>query len=351
MHGLADSLDPDSAYLTADQVKQVESGAALPAGDVGLELTRQYYLRVIAARDGSPAAKAGLRTGDYVRAIDDKPTREMSVFEGMRALRGAPGSKVTLTIIRGNADRPARRRADARSRAGLRRHSRIAAPGVGYLRVAAIGAEHRRPGEDADRRLDEERRRDADRRRPPDAPAGRSTTAWRSRGCSSARARWRCARRKGATRETIAAGAGDGAITLPTSLLVDTGTSGAAELFASALVRQQARRARSASTRSAAPRMQKLIKLPDGSGLWLTDDPLPHARRHAAAREGPRADRRRRRAGRRVRPDAADRPIPILDKALEQRRRRRRPRKRRRSFRSAVIWYTDRSSNACIFKM
>src|SRR5687767_5644131 len=51
--GLADSLDPDSAFLNADQVKQVEAGAPLPGGDVGLDLTRQYYLRVIAARDGS----------------------------------------------------------------------------------------------------------------------------------------------------------------------------------------------------------------------------------------------------------------------------------------------------------
>src|ERR1700712_3202753 len=53
MHGLADSLDPDSAYLTPAQVKQVESGVALAPGGVGLELTRQYYLRVIAARDNS----------------------------------------------------------------------------------------------------------------------------------------------------------------------------------------------------------------------------------------------------------------------------------------------------------
>src|SRR5207247_3211707 len=77
MHGLADGLDPDSAYLTPDQVKQVEAGTPLPAGDVGIDLTRQYYLRVIAARDNSPAAKAGLRTGDYVRASTDPPTREM----------------------------------------------------------------------------------------------------------------------------------------------------------------------------------------------------------------------------------------------------------------------------------
>ena len=74
MRGLADGLDPDSAYLNPKQAKAVESGETLPEGEVGLELTRQYYLRVIAARDGSPAAKAGLHTGDYVRAIDSKPT-------------------------------------------------------------------------------------------------------------------------------------------------------------------------------------------------------------------------------------------------------------------------------------
>src|SRR5262249_44063766 len=97
MRGLADSLDPDSSYLTAAEVKQVESGAPLPPAGVGLDLTRQYYLRVIAARDNSPAARAGIRTGDYIRAINDKPTREMSVWEGFRALRGATGTTVSVT--------------------------------------------------------------------------------------------------------------------------------------------------------------------------------------------------------------------------------------------------------------
>ena len=135
MRGLADGLDADSAYLSADEVKQAESTTSLPAGDVGLELTRQYYLRVIAARDNSPAAKAGLRTGDYVRMIDDKPTRDLSVWEGVRALRGAPGSKVKLTIIRGSAADPhvielVREAPPAADVTG-----RIAAPGVGYVRV------------------------------------------------------------------------------------------------------------------------------------------------------------------------------------------------------------------------
>src|SRR5581483_2873887 len=138
MKGLADNLDPDSAFLSPAQVKQVESGAALPAGGVGLELTRQYYLRVIAARDNSAAAKAGLRTGDYIRAINDMPTRDMSVWEGTRALRGAAGSKVSLTVIRGNAADPhvveLTREADPPAAVT----GRIAASGVGYIRIPAI---------------------------------------------------------------------------------------------------------------------------------------------------------------------------------------------------------------------
>src|SRR5919106_5930054 len=106
MTGLADGLDSDSAYLTPALVKTLEASEASGAADVGLEVTRQYYLRVVSARDGSPAAKAGLRTGDFVRAIDGRATRDMSAFEGNRLLRGAPGTKVSLLVIRGNAAEP-----------------------------------------------------------------------------------------------------------------------------------------------------------------------------------------------------------------------------------------------------
>src|SRR5947207_5800375 len=140
MHGLADALDPDSAYLTPAEVKQVESGAPLAPAGVGVELTRQYYLRVIAARDNSPAAKAGLRTGDYIRAINEMPTRDMSVWEGVRALRGTPGSRVSLTIIRGNAADPHVVELTRETDPAPAVTGRIAAPGVGYVRVAGIGS-------------------------------------------------------------------------------------------------------------------------------------------------------------------------------------------------------------------
>lgn len=268
MNGLAESLDPDSAYLLPAQVKQLEGGAPLPAGDVGIDLTRQYYLRIIAARDGSPSAKAGLQTGDYVRAINDKPTREMSVYEGMRALRGAPGSKVKLTIIRGSASDPHVVELTREAPPTSDVTGRLAAPGVGYIRIAAIGL----------KTADQAKAQAADLTKAGASSlivdVRRTSGGQPDLGVALARlfvASGTIAIRetKGLERETIAARPGDGSITVPTTLLVDTGTSGAAELFASALLGNKRADLIGEHTIGRAAQ-QKLVKLPDGSGLWLT---------------------------------------------------------------------------------
>jgi carboxyl-terminal processing protease len=269
MNGLADSLDPDSAYLSADEVKQVESGAPLPSGDTGIELTRQYYLRVLAARDNSPALKAGLRTGDYVRAINDVPTRDMNVWEGMRALRGAAGSKVTLTIFRGNAADPHVVVLTREAQPQLEVTGRIAAPAVGYLRVPSIGP----------RTVEQVKSKIAELTGSGAAKLvvdiRRTSNGTYEQGLALARlfvAKGTLALREtkgAAVRDTIAAGPGDGSVALPAVLLVDNGTSGAAELFASALNGNQ--RADLVGERTIGRAgVQKLIKLPNGSGLWLT---------------------------------------------------------------------------------
>ena len=268
MHGLADSLDPDSAYLTAEQVKQIEANVALPGGDVGLDLTRQYYLRVIATRDGSPADKAGLRTGDYVRIIGDMPTREMSVFEGMRRLRGAPGTKISLTIIRGNTSDPHVVELTREALPTADVSSKIAAPGVGYLRIAAVST----------RTVDQVKARISDLVKSGASKlivdVRRASGGSLDGGIALARlfvtsGTLTVRETRGADRETITASAGDGSVTLPTTLLVDTGTSGGAELFASALVGNNRAELIGEHTLGRAA-TQKLVRLPDGSGLWLT---------------------------------------------------------------------------------
>lgn len=268
MHGLADSLDPDSAFLSPAEVKQVESNAALPTGDVGIDLTRQYYLRVIATRDGSPAAKAGIRTGDYVRIIGDTPTREMSVFQGMRLLRGAPGSKVKLTIIRGSTTDPHELELTREATPASEVSTRIAAPGVGYVRIAAVGS---RTAEQVKKEVNDLAKNGAskliiDVRRTSGGSLDGGIALARLFVASGTLAQRET---RGGDRETIAAASGDGSITLPTTLLVDTGTSGGAELFASALAGNKRAELIGEHTIGRAA-LQKLVKLPDGSGLWLT---------------------------------------------------------------------------------
>src|ERR1051325_651320 len=268
MKGLCGNLDPDSAYLSPAQVKQVASGAALPAGAVGLELTRQYYLRVIAARDNSPAAKAGLRTGDYIRMIDETPTREMSVWEGVRALRGTPGSKGKLTVIRGSAADPHVVELTREVESPSAVSTRMASSGVGYVRIAAIGPN---TASQVKSQVAELTKNGATKLV---VDVRRVSTGSLDDGLAIARlfvpngppavreAKW-------GARETIAAGAGDGSITQPAAVLIDTGTSGAAEVFAFVLAGNT--RADLVGERTIGrAATQKLFKLPGGSGLWLS---------------------------------------------------------------------------------
>ncbi len=269
MKGLADNLDADSAYLTAAEVKQVESGATLPPAGVGLELTRQYYLRVIAARDGSPAAKAGLRTGDYIRMINETPTREMSVWEGVRALRGAAGTKVKLTVIRGNAADPhiveLTREAEPASLVETRR---VDAAGVSLIRIQAIDATT------ASQVKSQAQQALKNGAAKLIVDVRRTSTGAPQDGLAIARlfvANGTLAMResKSGARDTIAATTGADVIAAPLAVLIDTGTSGAAELFASAIAGNKRGDLIGERTIGRAAE-QKLFKLPDGSGLWLS---------------------------------------------------------------------------------
>ena len=268
MRGLSDGLDPDSAFLTADLVKQVEANSPAPAGDLGIDLTRQYWLRIIAARDGTPAAKAGLRTGDFVRLIGDTPTREMSVYEGMRRLRGAPGSKVTLTIIRGNTNDPHVIELTREAVPTTDVNSRMAATGVGYLRIAALSG---RTAGQAKTAIADLTKSGASklivdvRRTSGGANDGGLALARLFVGSGTLT---RVETREGPAK-VIAAGTGDGTIGLPITVLVDNGTSGAAEIFASALLGNKRADVIGEHTIGRAGE-QKLVKLPDGTGLWLT---------------------------------------------------------------------------------
>lgn len=269
MRGLAEGLDSDSAYLTPAQVRQVENGEQPGPADVGITLTHQYYLRVVATRDDSPAARAGIRPGDFVRLVDSRPTRDMSALEAQRLLAGAAGSKVKLTIIRGGSTtephvveltREAPQTVDVKSRQQ--------GDGIGYVRVAAFG---RRTADQLRSQIGSLAKGGATRLI---VDVRNSAAGDLAEGIAAARVfvstgtiAVRESRSNGQVK--IAAEKGDGTVTMPVTLLVDAGTSGPAEVFAAALAGNK--RAELIGERTVGRTgVQELIKLPDGSALWIT---------------------------------------------------------------------------------
>src|SRR5262245_43358439 len=267
MRGLTEALDADSAYLTPDLVKAYEGNNNPGPADIGVELTRQYYLRVVSARDGSPAAKAGLRTGDYIRAIDGRATRDMSAFEGMRLLRGAVGSKVALLVIRNNASDPHELSLVRDRTTAAEITTKMANASTGYVRIAEFS-------------------KDAPAKVTQAVSALTKTGAMRfvidlrgtatgdiDNGIAAARlfvpSGTLSIRQTKNQRETITAAANDGAISAPVILLVDQGTAAAAEIFAAALNGNGRAELVGERTLGRAAR-QQLVKLPDGSGLLLS---------------------------------------------------------------------------------
>ncbi|MGE5358489.1 MAG: S41 family peptidase [Bacteroidales bacterium] len=269
MRGLAESLDADSAFLPQDQARTYQQDAKQPAADVGLTLTRQYYLRVVAARDNSPAARAGLRPGDFVRMIDNKPTREMSVYEGSRLLRGAAGSKVALTVIRSTVTDPHQVELTREAVPAPVVNARMQQPGVGYVRIT--GFSPRTPAE-LQAKIDDLHKQGAARllidvRNCADGALTDGVAAARLFVPSGTLA---VRETRDKPREPITAAAGDGGITLPVIVLVNVGTSGPAELFAAAL-RGNKRAELVGEKTLGRVTQQKFVPLPDGSALLLSN--------------------------------------------------------------------------------
>src|SRR5690242_14177084 len=102
LHGLLESLDPQSSYLTPREYdeykKKLASGAA---GETGLTLSKRYgYIIVLSVLPESPGTKAGIRSGDIFEAIGGFTTRDMSVGQALNLLNGQAGTAIKVSVIR-----------------------------------------------------------------------------------------------------------------------------------------------------------------------------------------------------------------------------------------------------------
>ncbi len=106
-HGMLSSLDPHSSYLDEDELKEMHVQTKGEFGGVGIEITLEYSLvKVISAIDDTPAQKAGVKSGDYISKVDGKSIAGSSIEEVVKKLRGKPGTKVAVTILRKGEKQP-----------------------------------------------------------------------------------------------------------------------------------------------------------------------------------------------------------------------------------------------------
>src|SRR4029077_17401969 len=107
LHGLLESLDANSSYLTPTEFKDYKAHKTEARGEIGAAVSKRFgYASVISVIPGGPADKAGLQDTDIIEAIESKSTSEMSVGEVRNLLAGQPGSNVTVSLVRARRAEP-----------------------------------------------------------------------------------------------------------------------------------------------------------------------------------------------------------------------------------------------------
>src|SRR5436305_1419295 len=107
LHGLLESLDSNSSYLTPAEFKEYKSNQTEAKGEIGAAVSKRFgYAAVISVIPGGPADKAGVQASDIFEAIEGKSTRELSLAEIRNLLQGQPGSNVNVALVRARRAEP-----------------------------------------------------------------------------------------------------------------------------------------------------------------------------------------------------------------------------------------------------
>lgn len=269
LRGLAYGLDPYSTYLTPEQVRDYNAGNKDNLAGIGAEMSQvASYLYIIAPMKGSPADQAGLKAGDIIEYIDNKATRDISLYDAKQLLNGAAGSEVKLRVLRANSSPLTISVKRGTSRAAAA-ELRMEAGRVGVLRINSFA-----DGEAAEART---RLQDLIKQGAQKIVLDLRDTAGGSLNEAVAVANLfvkdgvlaQTVGREGKALKTFTA---DPKVTLfsgPVVALIDTGTAGAAEVVASALIERN--RGQVVGEKSfGAGTEQQLFSLRGGDGLLLT---------------------------------------------------------------------------------
>jgi carboxyl-terminal processing protease len=135
--GMVQSLDPHSSFMTKEEHQELMMETRGSFTGIGIEITvKDGMLTVVSPIEGTPAYVAGLKAGDKIVKIEGKPTKDMTLIDAVKQIRGPKGSQVNLTILRESETKPLEF-AIVRDVIPLKsvRHL-LLAPEVGYVRVS-----------------------------------------------------------------------------------------------------------------------------------------------------------------------------------------------------------------------
>ena len=275
--GMVRALDPFSQFLPPEMNREMKTETEGQFGGVGLRLNLQDdWLTVLTPMPGSPAYRLGILPKDRIAEIDGAPTKDMDMEDALKRMRGAPGTKVNVKILRGSGDSGEaswKTLSFDITRELIKIESVISRKldgGVGYARVVEFSAKTAGDLADALRRLAKDGASSCvlDLRNNPGgllSSAVEVSSLFLGEGKLIVYTRGR----KPESRQDFAAGAKAPYQSLPLAVLVNGGSASASEILAGAM--QDHKRAVVVGERSyGKASVQSLIPLPDGSGLRLT---------------------------------------------------------------------------------
>ena len=269
LRGLAYGLDPYSTYLTPEQVREYNAGNKDNQVGIGAELSQvASYLYVVAPMKGSPADQAGIKAGDIIEYIDNKATRDISLYDAKQLLNGAAGTEVKLRVLRANTS-PLSITVKRGSSHAAAAEARMDAARVGILRINSFN-----DGDAADVKA---RLQDLVKQGAQKIVIDMRATAGGSLNEAASVANLfikdgviaQTIGREGKALKTFNADPKEVIFSGPVVALIDTGTAGAAEVVASALIDRN--RGQVVGEKSfGAGTEQQLFQLRGGDGLLLT---------------------------------------------------------------------------------
>ena len=270
LHGLLESLDPESSYLTPREYTEYKQKlASTTPGDTGLTLSKRYgYVIVVSVLPESPAEKAGIHSGDIFESVGGFTTREMSVGQAMNLLKGQPGGAAKVGVIRRGKNEPENVDIVRERLAPTKMLSQKTDPDILALRLLTLETGR---ADELRARLQEAEKQGIHKVVLDLRNCGRGPV---SEGLAVAHlfiSNGNLATLRGQTvsTQTFAAEPSKVVWKGPVSILVDGTTSGAAEVLAAAVVGTHRGDVVGERTFGLASE-QKLITVPDGSALILT---------------------------------------------------------------------------------